>query len=176
MCEGASVVRGRGVRDCNGTIGAHRHFCKILDFEDVLCLEAPALALLPTLALPDGNCGLERVDAEAGCGKRFGTMRRRSDDNNGAIADDEFADPVDHDEASDGRPATASFGGECGKARGNLGFVGLVLEAIDGLAVAAVIASDPGEQHDGAAVRAMCPIERSFDGKRLIGDSDPVVA
>ena len=176
MCEGASVVRGRGVRDCNGTIGAHRHICKILDFEDVLRLEAPALALLPPFALPDRNCGLECVDAEAGCGEGFGPMRRRSDDNNGAIANDKFADPVDHDETPDGRPATASFGRERGEARRDLGFVGLVFEPIDGLAVTAVITGDSGEQHDGATVRTMRPLERGLDRKRHIGDADPVVS
>lgn len=149
---------------------------QIIDIDDVLGFEAPTLPCGPSFTLPDRNRGLECVDTEAGRGKRVGTVRRRCHNHHRAIANHELANAVNHDESTDRRPANAGIGGEGGQTRRYLRFIGLVLESVDVLAIATVIASDTGKQHNGAAIGAMSPLERLNDREGVRRQSNPVIA
>ena len=83
-------------------------------------------------------------------------MRRRGNDNNSAVADNEFADAVHHDQAANSWPARAGFGSELGQPRLDLRFIGFILELVD----AAIEAIESKQRFDGAASR-LCLLVRS---------------
>lgn len=141
----------------------------------MLSFESPALALVPSFTFPDRNCGFQRIDTEPGRSESLGPMRRRGDHNNGAVANDKFADSVHHDEATNRRPAPARFDSKFGQPRIDLRFVCLVLELVNIAAITAVVSRYAREENNGTAIGAMRPLECLGDGERFVGQPNPVI-
>lgn len=171
-----SALDGRGVRKRNGPIGRNGDVGQIVDLDDVLGLEAPALAVTPPLTLPDRDRRLECVDAEPRRSERFGPVRRRGDHDDGAVADDELTHSVQHHQPADLGPTLPGLARECGQARRDLRLVCLVLELVDVGPITAVVASHAGEQNHRTAVGPMGPLEGLGNGEWSGREPHPVIA
>src|SRR5512145_656128 len=119
--------------------------------DDVMGLEAPALAAGPGLALPDGHRRLERVDAEAGRLERLGPVGGRHADHHRALAHLEHTGAVEQGDAPEGGPADPGLVGHLAQPGHDPALVGLVLEPLDPRTPLGVVAGRAREEDEAAA-------------------------
>src|SRR5207253_6038425 len=108
--------------------------------------EAPVLATVPPLLLPDRHRRLERVDAPARGLEGLAPVRRADDDDDGGLGEVERPDAVQEGDATEAVPAGASGVGDLAQLGLDLLGVRLVLEARHAGPSLGVVADGSGEQ------------------------------
>ncbi len=84
---------------------------------DLMGAEGPVRSTAPGLALPDGDCVLEGVDAELRSRERLGTMWCRRHHDDGHLSHLEPTDPVEEHQAADLLPSLPGGNGHPGEPR-----------------------------------------------------------
>src|SRR5690606_36511870 len=113
-----------------------------------LAINPAAVAVRVVFLFPDREAVFYLVDDEAACGEGFGAMGGRGAGPYGDVADGEFADTMD----AVGPGEAETVDGFLDDARAFLeshGFVGFIIEAVDGLA--SVVIAHPALEGDESA-------------------------